>query len=110
VLAVLGLSLVLILTVQPSRKIPIAGDIAKERIKSSGDFLVEDMKTTEQNRLAAQEAVLNVYDFDPPEELSKGSHGALREHTDIESAENPSHPDGEGKKGDGSPPQSVGLS
>ena len=44
--------------------VPDVGDVATQDIKSPGDFLVEDVASTEQKRDEAEDAVRAVYDHD----------------------------------------------
>jgi putative nucleotidyltransferase with HDIG domain len=64
-----GTALVLALFLSPSLQLRIrsyrVGDIATREIKSPYDLLVEDQKSTEENRREAEGSVLSVYDYDP---------------------------------------------
>jgi cyclic-di-AMP phosphodiesterase PgpH len=65
----IGTALILSLLLSPSFELRIkeyrVNDIATKDLKSAYDYLVEDQKSTQEKRLAAEKTVLSVYDYDP---------------------------------------------
>lgn len=65
----IGTALILTLLLSPTLRLPLkeykVGDIATKEIKSSQDLLVEDEKSTKENRAEAGRTVLSIYDYDP---------------------------------------------
>src|SRR4030042_6614627 len=65
----IGTALILSLLLSPSFELRIkeyrVGDIAKKDLKSAYDHLVEDQKSHQKKRFAAEKTALSVYDYDP---------------------------------------------
>ncbi|OGP83189.1 MAG: hypothetical protein A2Y95_06320 [Deltaproteobacteria bacterium RBG_13_65_10] len=64
VLASIGLAALVTPDLRIPPKVPELGQFAPQNIKAPGDFLVEDVESTQQEREEATEAVRAVYDFD----------------------------------------------
>src|SRR4030042_3425983 len=65
----IGIAVLLTLLLSPSLTPHLkeykTGDIATKEVRSMQDLLVEDEKSTQEQRAEAERSVLSIYDFDP---------------------------------------------